>query len=181
MATATQELRNPQLSTLLHVQQLSVEYGAVQALADANIEVHRGEIVALIGPNGAGKSTALRAIAGILYHYDGRIAGGDIEFEGRRINGMPPHKLIKLGLALVPENRHVFPTMTVLENLEMGGYTIRRPETLDSGPSKSRRQLVRERMERVFELFPRLKERRKQRAGTLSTGEQQMRECPEFS
>jgi branched-chain amino acid transport system ATP-binding protein len=151
-----------QETILLQTKELSVEYGAVRALTDANIEVQQGEIVALIGPNGAGKSTALRAISGILDHYDGRIAGGAIEFEGRRINGIPPHKLIKLGLALVPENRHVFPSMTVLENLEMGAYTSRD------------KKANREALDRVFELFPRLAERRKQRAGTLSTGEQQM-------
>jgi branched-chain amino acid transport system ATP-binding protein len=130
----------------------------------ASLEVSSGEIVAMIGPNVAGKSTCLRAIAGILPHYDGRIAAGEVRFEGRLINGLPPHKLIKHGLSLVPENRHVFASMTVEENLEMGGHTLRR------GQESS----IKERMEQMYALFPRLKERRKQRAGTLSTGEQQM-------
>lgn len=159
---------------LLSVSSLSVEYGAVRALADASLEVHQGEIVAMIGPNGAGKSTCLRAISGILHHYDGRIAAGDVVFDGKRINGMPPHRLIRLGLALVPENRHVFPSMTVLENLEMGAYTLGRRGTLDDGRWTGRRDLLKDRLGRVFELFPRLAERKKQRAGTLSTGEQQM-------
>jgi len=147
---------------MLQVKGLAVNYGAVCALEGADIDVHAGEIVAMIGPNGAGKSTALRAIAGILPHYDGRIAAGEVRFDGRVINNLPPHKLIKLGLSLVPENRHVFSSMTVQENLDMGAVTRRDP------------QAVREAQARVYELFPVLKERRRQRAGTLSTGEQQM-------
>jgi branched-chain amino acid transport system ATP-binding protein len=147
---------------VLQVRGLSVNYGAVCALEGANIEVGAGEIVAMIGPNGAGKSTALRAIAGILPHYDGRIAAGEVMFDGCVINNLPPYKLIKFGLSLVPENRHVFASMTVMENLEMGAVTRR-----DS-------QAIRDAQTRVFELFPVLKERRRQRAGTLSTGEQQM-------
>jgi len=155
---------NQQPTTLLHVQGLSVNYGAVCALEGADLEVRAGEIVSMIGPNGAGKSTALRAIAGILPHYDGRIAAGEVKFDGRVINNLPPHKLIKLGLSLVPENRHVFSSMTVQENLEMGAYTL----------TGDRRRETRDRMEAVFTLFPRLAERKRQRAGTLSTGEQQM-------
>lgn len=175
------------MKSLLEVRGLSVEYGAVRALSDASLEVGQGEIVALIGPNGAGKSTALRAIAGILPHYDGRIAAGDVQFDGKAINNRPPHQLIRLGLSLVPENRHVFPSMTVLENLEMGAYTgvgeSRSPGVRESGSQGvgelrssggGKRQRLAAKLEEIFQLFPRLKERRGQRAGTLSTGEQQM-------
>ena len=148
--------------SLLEVRGLAVNYGAVCALEGASLEVREGEIVAMVGPNGAGKSTALRAIAGILPHYDGRIAAGEIRFLGQLINNRPPHKLIRFGLSLVPENRHVFSSMTVLENLEMGACTSR-----DT-------QAKREALNRVLSLFPRLAERKRQRAGTLSTGEQQM-------
>jgi branched-chain amino acid transport system ATP-binding protein len=148
--------------SLLEVKGLAVNYGAVCALEGASLAVGQGEIVALIGPNGAGKSTALRAIAGILPHYDGRIAAGEVTFDGRHINGLPPHKLIRLGMALVPENRHVFPTMSVIENLEMGACTSRD------------RSANRDALDHVLALFPRLAERKRQRAGTLSTGEQQM-------
>jgi len=151
-----------QVHSLLSVSGLSVNYGAVCALEDARLNVNQGEIVAMIGPNGAGKSTCMRAIAGILPHYDGRIAAGEVKFDGRVINNLPPHKLIKLGLSLVPENRHVFSSMTVQENLEMGAFT------------RSDRQAISEAQARVLDLFPVLKERRRQRAGTLSTGEQQM-------
>lgn len=154
---------NQQPATLLQVQQLSVEYGAVRALSDASLDVGQGEIVAMVGPNGAGKSTCMRAISGILHHYDGRIAAGEVRFDGKLINTLPPHKLIKLGLSLVPENRHVFPSMTVLENLHLGGYTL-----------TTNNQQLSTRLEMVYGFFPKLKERRKQRAGTLSTGEQQM-------
>lgn len=153
---------NQHPTALLQVQQLAVNYGAVCALEGADIEVRAGEIVAMIGPNGAGKSTAQRAIAGILPHYDGRIASGEIKFGGRVINNLPPYKLIKLGLSLVPENRHVFSSMTVMENLEMGACTSR---------DKQANSVA---LDRVLSLFPRLAERKRQRAGTLSTGEQQM-------
>lgn len=152
------------MMSLLSVKDLTVCYGAVSALEKASLEVNQGEIVALIGPNGAGKSTALRAIAGILPHYDGHIDAGDIMFDGNRINNLPPHKLIRHGLSLVPENRHVFSSMSVQENLELGATTLPRAQRKEIGA----------RMEAVFSMFPRLKERRKQRAGTLSTGEQQM-------
>ncbi len=134
---------------MLQAKGLSVNYGAVCALEGANLEVGAGEIVAMIGPNGAGKSTCMRAIAGILPHYDGRIDAGEVTFDGHRINNMPPHKLIKLGLSLVPENRHVFSSMSVQENLEMGAFT------------RSDKHAVREAQDRVFGLFPVLKERRR--------------------
>jgi len=166
---------NQQPTTLLHVQGLSVNYGAVCALEGAGLKVNAGEIVAMIGPNGAGKSTCMRALAGILPHYDGRIAAGEVRFLGQLINNLPPHKLIHSGLSLVPENRHVFSSMTVQENLDMGAYSGV-GELMSKGvhESKSRSQRLAERMEYVYSLFPVLKERRRQRAGTLSTGEQQM-------
>lgn len=158
------------VQSLLAVSKLSVQYGAVRALEDASLEVNQGEIVALVGPNGAGKSTCLRAIAGILPHYDGRISSGEVRFECQVINNRPPHQLINLGLSLVPENRHVFHSLSVFENLEMGAYTANYAGSgvgeLEGSPKQ--------RMELVFALFPRLAERRRQRAGTLSTGEQQM-------
>ena len=150
--------------SLLEAKDLAVNYGAVCALEGASLEVGEGEIVAMIGPNGAGKSTCLRALAGILPHYDGRISAGEVRFLGQLINNLPPHKLIHSGLSLVPENRHVFSSMTVQENLEMGAYTV----------TGDRRRETRDRMEAVFKLFPRLAERKRQRAGTLSTGEQQI-------
>lgn len=150
---------------ILTVNNITVYYGAVLALEQASMKVNKGEIVSMIGPNGAGKSTCLRAITGLLPHYDGRIAQGEILLEDRIINNMPPHELIKYGLALVPEGRHVFPSMSVQDNLEMGAYSLTK-EVRGSG--------FKERIEQIFELFPILKERRKQQAGTLSTGEQQM-------
>ena len=150
--------------SLLVVRELTVCYGAVAALEKASLEINQGEIVAMIGPNGAGKSTCLRALAGILPYYDGHIKTGEINFECVRINNMPPHKLIRLGLSLVPENRHVFQSMSVEENFKMGGHTIKRGQ----------KSIIKERVEQIYEIFPRLKERRKQMAGTLSTGEQQM-------
>jgi branched-chain amino acid transport system ATP-binding protein len=153
------------LKPILTVQNLTVHYGAVLALEEASIKVNEGEIVAMIGPNGAGKSTCLRAIAGLLPYYDGRIAKGEILLGDRVINNMPPYELIKFGLALIPEGRHLFPSMSVQENLEMGAYSL---------PKELKRSEVKTRIEQIFELFPILKERRKQRSGTLSTGEQQM-------
>jgi len=179
---------NQQPPTLLQVQQLAVNYGAVCALEGASLEVNQGEIVAMIGPNGAGKSTCLRAVAGILPHYDGRISAGEVRFLGQVINNRPPHQLIKLGLSLVPENRHVFSTMTVQENLEMGGFSVvgdwllgirrsrghsRKPTTSHQAPTTNNQQLS-TCLDSVYQLFPRLAERKRQRAGTLSTGEQQM-------
>ncbi len=147
---------------ILSVKDLSVYYGSVLAIKDVSIDVYKGEIVALIGPNGAGKSTCLRAICGILDEFNGRIGSGEILFLNEKINGLKPHQLVGKGLCLVPEGRKVFPTMSVLENLEMGGYTIKE------------RQEIERRVSSVFEIFPILKERRNQRAGTLSSGEQQM-------
>lgn len=147
---------------LLEVKNLSVSYGTVEALKDISLFVNEGEIVALVGPNGAGKSTSLKAICGLLKEYDGEITSGEVLYKGKNIKGVPPYDLVKMGLSLVPEGRHVFPTMTVQENLEMGGYITTNKSKVD------------EAMEKVFTLFPKLKERRKQKAGTLSSGEQQM-------
>lgn len=144
------------MKTLLKVDNIHVYYGAIHAIKGISFEVNEGEIVTLIGANGAGKSTTLNTIAGLLRPRDGSIV-----FEGKNLAGIPAHKLISLGMALCPEGRRIFQQMTVRENLEMGGYTRQAAEIESS-------------MENVFERFPRLKEREKQVAGTLSGGEQQM-------
>ncbi len=147
---------------LLEVNELTVCYGTVQALNSVSLGVSEGEIVALIGPNGAGKSTALKAICGLLKSSGGEIISGDVLFSGQSIKNIPPHDLVKKGISLVPEGRRVFSSMTVMENLEMGGYIRKNKKSnLES-------------LDRIFELFHILKERRKQKAGTLSSGEQQM-------
>ncbi|MFZ1058586.1 MAG: ABC transporter ATP-binding protein [Candidatus Rokuibacteriota bacterium] len=140
---------------LLRVDGIEVAYGQVPAVRGASLEVRPGEIVALIGSNGAGKTTTLRAISGLL-----PIQRGLIEFEGDRLDGLPSSKVVGRGIAHVPEGRQLFPTMTVLENLELGAGAVK--------------ALKAESLEWVFELFPRLRERRRQLAGTLSGGEQQM-------
>jgi branched-chain amino acid transport system ATP-binding protein len=146
---------------LLEVKDLSVRYGkAVEALRGVSFEIKEGEIVAMIGPNGAGKSTALKAITGLLGTQDGRITDGEILFKGYSIKGLKPHELVRQGISLVPERRHVFPSMSVEDNLLLGGFTLN--------------QGVKQAIERVHSLFPILAERRKQKAGTLSAGEQQM-------
>ena len=141
---------------LLEVRDIQVYYGAIHAIKGVSFEVNEGEIVTLIGANGAGKTTTLDTIAGLL-----RSRGGDIVFHGESIAHKAPHLIVKDGLALVPEGRRVFTQMTVEENLEMGAFT-RANATVEPG------------LEKVYELFPRLKERRRQVAGTLSGGEQQM-------
>ena len=142
--------------SMLKVENINVYYGNIHAVKDVSFEVHEGEIVTLIGANGAGKSTTLKTISGLLHPKT-----GDVLYKGKSIKGVRAHKIVEAGLAHVPEGRHVFLHMTVEENLEMGGYT--QPAST-IGPNK----------EKVFELFPRLKERRKQLAGTMSGGEQQM-------
>ena len=142
---------------LLEVKNLNVYYGAIKAIENISFEVDDGEIVAMIGPNGAGKSTALKAVVGLVEPQK-----GDIIFEEESIRGYKPHSLVEKGISLVPENRRIFNTMSVLENLEMGAY-IR----------KDKRE-IKDDMSKIFGLFPILAERRKQRAGTLSTGEQQI-------
>ena len=141
---------------LLEVKDIQVYYGAIHAIKGVSFEVNEGEIVTLIGANGAGKTTTLDTIAGLL-----RSRGGDIVFQGESISHKAPHLIVKDGLALVPEGRRVFAQMTVEENLEMGAFT-RANATVEPG------------LKKVYELFPRLKERRRQVAGTLSGGEQQM-------
>ena len=141
---------------MLKVENINVYYGAIHAIKGVSFEVNDGEIVTLIGANGAGKSTTLQTISGLLHS-----TTGSITFEGENIAGTPAHKLVSKGLAQVPEGRRVFLNMTVEENLEMGAYT--RPNS-EVDPH----------LERVYDLFPRMKERRKQVAGTLSGGEQQM-------
>jgi branched-chain amino acid transport system ATP-binding protein len=147
---------------LLEVKNLKARYGAVIALKDVSFEVGEGEIVAMIGPNGAGKSTALNAVSGVLRVKDGTIDTGEILFEGKSIKGLRTDELVYKGISLVPEGRRVFPTMTVMENLQMGAY-IRGDKTA----------IVQD-IYKILELFPNLKDRLKQKAGTLSSGEQQM-------
>jgi len=142
---------------MLRVENLTVNYGAIKALKKITCEVHQGEIVALIGANGAGKTTILNAISGILPINDGKIL-----FTGKDITKTPPHEIVKMGICQVPEGRRVFANMSVLENLEMGGYSLSDKNAVAAG------------IERAFTLFPRLKERTKQLAKTLSGGEQQM-------
>lgn len=142
---------------MLKVEQLVVRYGALPAVRGVSLEVREGEFVALVGSNGAGKTTSLKALSGLLAP-----AGGRIEFAGRRIDRLPPHEICDLGLIQVPEGRKLFPQMTVLDNLLLGAHLPR---------ARARQQ---ETLERVFDLFPRLRERRRQMAGTMSGGEQQM-------
>lgn len=147
---------------LLEVKDLTVAYGTVQALNNISLHVDEDEIVAMIGPNGAGKSTALKAICGLLKATGGQITKGDVLFSGESIKNMPPYNLVRKGISLVPEGRRVFPSMTVLENLEMGGYTKKDMKAIGAS------------LVRIFDLFPVLDGRRRQKAGTLSSGEQQM-------
>lgn len=149
---------------LLEVKNLTVYYGMVRALKNVSFKVNEGEIVAVIGPNGAGKSTALKAVSGLLEATGGHIEKGKILFEGKSIRHRRTDELVMKGISLVPEGRRVFPTMTVQENLEMGAFTV----------ASGQGSVVKERIEKVFELFPTLSDRRKQKAGTLSSGEQQM-------
>ena len=142
---------------MLEVSDLDVFYGDAQALRGMALRVEEGEVVTLVGANGAGKSTTLRAISGLQ-----RVARGDIVFEGKSIAGLPGHTRSELGISLVPEGRELWPSLTVLENLELGCY------------AKSARNHRDESLERVFDLFPRLQERTKQVAGSMSGGEQQM-------
>ena len=142
--------------TMLSVEGINVYYGAIHAIKGVSFEVAQGEIVTLIGANGAGKSTNLKTISGLLHPKT-----GSITYKGQNITGMRAHKIVQAGLAQVPEGRRVFLHMTVEENLEMGGYT-------------QDRSTIAPNMEKVYNLFPRLKERRRQMAGTLSGGEQQM-------
>ena len=145
------------VSEMLEVRNISSFYGDLQALWDISFNVEKGEMVTILGPNGAGKTTTLRTVSGLL-----RPKKGSIEFLGRRIDKLPAYKIVELGIAHVPEGRRLFPKMTVLENIELGAYTQEARKKKDDT------------MEWIFTLFPILKERKKQLAGTLSGGEQQM-------
>jgi branched-chain amino acid transport system ATP-binding protein len=142
---------------VLKVEHLSVSYGDVQALRDVSVEVEEGKIVALLGPNAAGKSTTLRAISGVA-----KVRSGTITLDGEPIHRAPSYRIVEHGIIHVPEGRGLFSTLTVQENLELGAYTAKA------------RKSTRETLEHVFRLFPRLQERQRQIAGSLSGGEQQM-------
>jgi branched-chain amino acid transport system ATP-binding protein len=165
MMSTTPEAPGPQLTPhgngrgtpVLEVDGIHTFYGAIEALKGISLEVFEGEIVTLIGSNGAGKTTTLRSISGIVPPKIGTIL-----FQGRDITGVPGHEVAGMGIAHAPEGRRIFPRMTVLENLEMGAFTRRDVAA------------IRADIDRVYELFPRLKEREKQKAGTMSGGEQQM-------
>jgi branched-chain amino acid transport system ATP-binding protein len=143
--------------TMLEVKDLSLYYGGFQALMDITLRVKRDQIVSILGANGAGKSTLLKAISGLL-----KPSSGSIHYNGERIDHLDPHEIVRLGLALVPEGRKIFSTLTVLENLLIGSYVPEARRTKDK------------QLENVFELFPRLRERKGQFGSTLSGGEQQM-------
>ena len=141
--------------SLLHIKDLTVSYGGIKALKGISLDVEKGQIVTLIGSNGAGKSTTLRAIAGLI-----PMKGGTITYDGQVISGQSPQKIVSEGICMVPEGRRVFANLTVLENLKIGAYLRKDDLTPD--------------LEHVYQLFPRLRERSWQPAGTLSGGEQQM-------
>jgi branched-chain amino acid transport system ATP-binding protein len=141
---------------LLEVSDIHTHYGAIEALKGVSLEVEQGEVVTMIGSNGAGKSTTLRSISGLT-----PASSGTVRFQGEDITRLPAHEVVGLGMALCPEGRHCFARMSVRENLDLGAY-------LRSGAEVS------EDLERVYDLFPRLKERERQKAGTMSGGEQQM-------
>ena len=143
--------------SMLKVENLSVHYGMIQAVRDVSFEVNEGEVVSLIGANGAGKTTILRTLSGLV-----RPSSGRIEFWGQEIQKMPAQKIVASGLSQVPEGRHVFPGLTVMENLEMGAFL------------KKNREENQANLKKVFSRFPRLEERKNQDAATLSGGEQQM-------
>ena len=143
------------MSKILEIKNLSVSYGGIEAIKNISLDVEAGSIVTLIGSNGAGKSSTLRSIAGIV-----KAKSGEVLFEGENILGLSPDQIVKRGVTLVPEGRRVFPNLTVAENLHVGAYL--------------RKDDIKPDLEYVYELFPRLKERSWQFAGTLSGGEQQM-------
>jgi len=142
---------------VLEIKNLTVNYGAITALRGISLEVRQGDIVTLIGANGAGKTTTLRAISGLL-----KTQSGEVLYEGRNIANLPPHQIVKLGVSHVPEGRMVFANLTVMENLMMGAYL------------QKDKKVIQHELDYVFSIFPRLQERQKQVAGTLSGGEQQM-------
>lgn len=145
------------MTALMKVQNLTMQFGGLRAVDGLNFKVEKGTIHGLIGPNGAGKTTTLRAMSGML-----PLKSGEIHFEGKRIDGLPPHKIVAHGIAHVPEGRRIFPDMTVEENLQTGAFLRRDTKKIADD------------LEDVFNRFPRLRERRRQRAQTMSGGEQQM-------
>jgi branched-chain amino acid transport system ATP-binding protein len=147
---------------VLEAHRISVCYGAIKALEQVSFRVKSGEIVSLLGPNGAGKSTALKAACGLLQADGGQLTEGSIRYLGNRIDGLRTDEIAKMGISLAPEGRRIFSTMTVRENLEMGGYT-RKDEAA-----------VQQDIEEIFKMFPGLKNCTGRKAGTLSSGEQQM-------
>ncbi len=152
-ASADRESRD---GVILELRDVHTYYGNIHALQGINVEVKQGEIVTLIGANGAGKTTTLKTISGLLHPRE-----GTVEFDGKNISRHPAHELVKAGIGHAPEGRRIFSRLTVMENLQMGGFTRRAPD-------------VRQELGRVFGLFPRLHERQNQKGGTLSGGEQQM-------
>jgi branched-chain amino acid transport system ATP-binding protein len=145
------------MGAMLEIRDLNVHYGAIHALHGINVTVEQGQIVTLIGSNGAGKSTTLRTVSGLL-----RPSAGAVVFEGKNISATPAHQIVRMGLAQAPEGRGIFANLTVEENLDMGAFTRRDHDQ------------IRKDRERALDLFPRVRERLKQNAGTLSGGEQQM-------
>ncbi|MDI9469600.1 MAG: ABC transporter ATP-binding protein [Bacillota bacterium] len=157
---------------MLEVEDLQVFYGAIQAIKGISFHVMPGEIVSLIGANGAGKTTCLQTISGLLH---ARV--GDIRYEGQSLKRVPPHRIVEMGLAQVPEGRRVFTQLSVEDNLAMGAYTLTKRMQLDASARGTRGDVSDHEealLEEQYRRFPRLKERRDQRAGTLSGGEQQM-------
>ena len=144
------------MQAMLELRHINTHYGAIRAASDVSLQVHQGEIVSLIGANGAGKTTLLMTVCG-----NPRASSGSVWFEGENITNLPPHLIMRKGIAISPEGRRVFPDLTVAENLKMGGFFLDKAE-IESG------------MEHVFGLFPRLRERASQRSGLMSGGEQQM-------
>jgi branched-chain amino acid transport system ATP-binding protein len=142
---------------MLKLNNVSASYGGPLVLKDVSIDIGKGETVAIVGPNGAGKTTLFRTISGLL-----KPVSGNITFDGTELTGLKPYEISRLGIAHVPEGRRIFPSLTVLENLQMGAY------------NPAARKVVEESLNEVFNIFPRLKERIKQKAGTLSGGERQM-------
>lgn len=154
---------------MLKLENVRIFYGPIEAVKGISIEVDRGEIVCLIGSNGAGKSTTLMSISGVI-----KPKMGNIFFEGAEINTLPPHKIVGMGISQVPEGRRIFPRLTVMENLEMGAYSVAGSQKPEVRSQNTDNRKLKTQLEKVFELFPVLKERKKQPGGTLSGGEQQM-------
>ncbi|WP_081908952.1 ABC transporter ATP-binding protein [Deinococcus sp. YIM 77859] len=157
MAKTTEQTAGPTGTPMLELRDVHTYYDHIHALKGINMTVHSGEIVALIGGNGAGKTTTLRTISGMM-----KPRHGQVIYDGQNISGLPPHTIMGRGMSHVPEGRRIFAQLTVRENLEVGAYTV------------TDRQLIEERIQEAFALFPRLKEREGQLGGTMSGGEQQM-------